>query len=152
MIRAMIFPFAFAGAFLAAGCDGSDTTSSRARKTTGQNETKPPVTGTPSVDTDWASTCPIPSDAPQAPMGQTGAALTARYGPPAEDTRFILGEAFDPVRLSVRNVLSAREDLRRTIREMSWHSRGCRLTIWLAERDGREMAVHSMRGPTGGES
>ncbi|WCP73917.1 hypothetical protein [Sphingomonas hankookensis] len=151
-----MFPLAFAGTFVAAGCDGSGKISTDAREGFGRNEatasTAPPVANASSADTGWAGTCPIPSDTPQAPLGQTGAALVSRYGPPASDERFVLGEALDPVRRSVRNVLSAPEYLRRTIREMTWRDRGCTLTIWLVERDGRERAVHAMRAPDGGES
>jgi hypothetical protein len=136
-----------------AGCDQPGTASTGAGTTTGgivvRHTASRPVTA--KADTTWAAACPIPTDAPQAPIGHTAAALTKRYGSAAKDARFVLGEALDPVRMSVRTVLSAPDDLKRDIREMSWLAGECELTVWLAQRGGREVAVQTMRGPAAGE-
>lgn len=145
MIRAAVLAL---GVFAVAGCDG----------TTGAATTAPKGEGTvarraaDAADTRWAQDCPIPSDAPRGPIGRTAAALVARYGPADRDDRFVLGQAIDPVRMSVRNALPQSRDLQREIREMTWQVRGCALTVWLAERGSGEVAVHTMRAPAGGES
>lgn len=151
MIRAMMLPLGIVGALAAAGCDRSGTIPTSA-STDEAKAIAPAIANAAAVDTGWARTCPIPSDAPREPIGRTAAALAMRYGPPAAEERFVLGEALDPVRMSVRNVLPAPGDLRRDIREMTWHARGCGLTVWLTERGGRETAIATMRAPTGGES
>ena len=146
-----------ASALAVAGCNGPGTVPARSEAKAGAAtaavESREVVTATPRIATDtrWADSCPIPSDAPRAPIGQTAAALVARYGPWVGDERFVLGAALDPVRMSVRNVLPAPDDLRRDVREMTWRARGCELTVWLAERAGREVAVQTMRAPVGGE-
>jgi hypothetical protein len=77
--------------------------------------------------------------------------LKARYGSPVTTDRFVLGEAIDPVRMSVRSVLSAPVDLRREVQEVIWRADGCELRVWVAERKGRRVAVQTMLAPEGGE-
>ncbi|WP_260598557.1 hypothetical protein [Sphingomonas endolithica] len=103
------------------------------------------------TDHRWSANCPIPSDAPDAPLGQTFDTLKTHYGSPATTDRFVLGEATDAVRMSVRNVLLAPGDLKREVAEMIWRADGCELRVWLAERNGRWVAVRAMRAPEGGE-
>lgn len=156
MIRAMMLATSIVGALMATGCDGPATISSGVTETTGRDRQPRAVPSarlaTTRSNTSWAEKCPIPSDAPQAPVGRTAAALLARYGPAATDERFVLGEALDPVRMTMRNVFPAPADRNRNIREMTWRAHGCMLTIWLAGHAGREVAVRTMRAPTGGES
>lgn len=103
------------------------------------------------VDSTWDSSCPIPTDSPRAPIGLDRAALVARYGTPAAEARFVLEEAIDPVRRTVRNVLPSTADLKRRIVELAWRRDGCELLVWLADRGRGEVAVHSHRGPADGE-
>jgi len=102
-------------------------------------------------DVEWATTCPIPFDAPRDPLNLEDVELSARYGSPATADRFILGQAIDPVRMSVRNTLSAPADLHRLVREMRWKAEGCELRVWLVQRGDTWRAVHTMRSPIGGE-
>lgn len=155
MIRDALVLAATAGALASAGCE-SGTASSGAAAGSG---VKPVDSAARTqarraavvADTGWAERCPIPTVSPPAPIGRTAAALIANYGPAAEDERFVLGDAIDPVRMSVRNTLSAPGDLKRDIRELTWRTRGCELTVWRAEQDGEEVALQTMRGPAAGE-
>lgn len=142
-----------------AGCDAgaagrqaapSPRAQVRAQKAGGALPASTGVAG-PAI-TDWtAGGCPFPSDNPPEPIGRSADELGRAYGRTAWDDRFILGEALDPVRMSVRNTLSSPADLAREVREQAWERAGCELRVWSVMRDGRWTAVATLRGGAGGE-
>ena len=67
-------------------------------------------------------------------MKRTSDALIAAYGPPAEDERFVLGEAVDLARMTVRNVLTGPAALKEKVRELIWRRDGCELFVWFARQ------------------
>ena len=84
-------------------------------------------------------------------MKRTSDALIAAYGPPAEDERFVLGEAVDLARMTVRNVLTGPAAMREEVRKLIWRRDGCEPFVWFVWRGGDWVAVRTFRTEAGGE-
>ena len=72
-------------------------------------------------------------------------AAIAALGAPVKEARFTLAEPIPEFRVKLLNHFQLPRDAATAIRERTWSSGDCRLTIWFARRDGGWYPVDQLR-------
>ena len=85
--------------------------------------------------------------------GRSIESLVAEHGRPQSDTRFRLADGIDPSRRVLLNVLERPRDDEVLVRELTWTTGGCQLTVWFRTLSGgRWRSVQALRTAAAAES
>jgi hypothetical protein len=143
-------------ALFIAGCDAEQNLGKQ-KSNEGAVQTAPNAPKSPSKASskliDWtADGCSLPPYKTAVPVNRTEASLYESFGEPKykDDFEFEKGLVYRE-REILLDVLSLPADAKRMVRQLTWEKSGCKLEIWLVEKQGIWTVIHDFETEPGAE-